>query len=468
MTGQPEAGLNQKGLGRAGLAWVAAQGFRDPYVIVIAIYIFIPWFVRSVVGDPVEGQALIGQGGLWGGVAVMLTMPLLGAVVDRMGPRKPGLALVVAAMAAICCSLWFVTPIGHPQAMLGVTYVIVAGASMSWLIAAHEMLHNALLLPAVGPSGAARASGAGLAAGNGISVLLLLLLLFAFALPGTIDLPFLPAQPLLGLDPALGEPSRIAGPIVGVLMALGSVPLFLLVRDQPRSGASIARAVVGGALDLARLFRNVRGNANPLLYLLARMIFTDGLTAILLFGGIFASGVMAWGTLEMLGYGLLLSMAAVAGGLLAGRMDMAIGPRPALMLQLLGLIGLEFAVIGCDRSHIAHFAISPAPVWSSPIFATAPELAFLALGCSLAICVTAAYASSRTLLTRVAPAEQMGAFFGLYALSGSATMWLGPLLVAMATRAVGTQAAGFWPVIGLLTVGLVLLAFVKGGGKLKA
>ena len=80
---------------RATRAWALAQAVRDPYVILITIYIFVPWFVRAVVGDPVQGQALVAQGGKWGGWAVMLSMPLLGATIDRLGPRKPLLAPVV-------------------------------------------------------------------------------------------------------------------------------------------------------------------------------------------------------------------------------------------------------------------------------------------------------------------------------------------------------------------------------------
>jgi UMF1 family MFS transporter len=95
-----------------------------------------------------------------------------------------------------------------------------------------------------------------------------------------------------------------------------------------------------------------------------------------------------------------------------------------------------------------------------------PEILFLAVGCGMAITVTAAYASSRTLLTRVAPADKLGIYFGIYALSGYATMWLGPWLVETATQAGGSQAAGFVPVIGLLVVGLLLLLKVKGGGRL--
>ena len=442
-----------------------AQAARDPYVILITIYIFAPWFVTQVVGDPVQGQALVAQGSKWGGWAVMASMPLIGAIIDRLGPRKPALATVIIAMSAIIASLWWVLPKGVPGG-LPILWVVWAGGLMTWLFAAHEMLHNALLVPAAGVRGAARASGLALAGGNALSVLLLLAVLLAFALPGTVDWAWLPAAPLLGLDPALGEPARITAPIVAALLLLGSVPLLLRVPDAARTGIGLARAVRMGAADLVQLLRDVGGNRNPLLYLVARMIFTDGLTAILLFGGIYAAGTMGWGTLEMLFYGITLSVAAVAGGLLAGRLDAWIGPRPALIAELVLLMIVQGLALGGGRERILFQPASAAPLWDGPMFTTLPELVFLGIGCGLAITVTAAYASSRTLLTRIVPPENLGVYFGIYALSGYATMWLGPLLVETATRLGGTQAAGFVPVIGLLGVGLLLLLKVKGGGRI--
>ncbi|WP_156255670.1 MFS transporter [Sandarakinorhabdus oryzae] len=442
-----------------------AQAARDPYVILITIYIFAPWFVRAVVGDPIIGQALVAQGGKWGGWAVMVSMPLLGAMIDRLGPRKPLLCPVILAMAACSFSLWWVVPAGHDG--LGIAWVIGVGAVMTWLFAAHEMLHNSLLVPAAGMAGAARASGLGLAGGNAMSVGLLILLMVAFVLPGTVNWSWLPAAPLFGLDPALGEPARITGPIVAGLMLVGSLPLFALVPDRPRSSARLGAAFAGGASDLWRLLSDVRGYRNPMLYLVARMLFTDGLTCILLFGGIFAAGVMGWGTLQMLGYGITLSIAAVAGGLLASRLDGWFGPRRALMGELLLLILIEAVQLGSAKDHIFYRPAAATPLWDGPMFTTLPELVFLGLGCGVAVTVTSAYASSRTLLTRLAPPDRLGAFFGLYALSGTATMWLGPLLLERATLIGGTQAAGFVPVVGLLATGLLLLLFVRGGGRLE-
>ncbi|PZN96466.1 MAG: MFS transporter [Alphaproteobacteria bacterium] len=449
---------------RAARAWAFAQATRDPYVILIAIYIFAPYFVTRVVGDPVAGQTLVAAANKWGGWLVVLTAPLLGAAVDRLGPRKPWLAVVVGLMALCNALLWFVQPGGVG---LPITAVVFIFGALTVLIAYHEMLHNALLLPAAGVRGAAGASGLALAGGNAFSVLMLVGVLFAFVLPGKVDWSWLPATPLLGLDPALAEPDRFVGPLVAVVMALGIIPLLKLVPDMARSRATVGEAFRAGAGDLAQLFREARGHRDALTFLVARMIYTDGLTAILVFGGLYAAGVMRWATLEMLGYGIVLSVAAVIGGLLAGRLDHAIGPRLAVKLEIAGLIVFQSLILGMGRDKILWAPWTGTPFWNGPMFTTRPEIIFLALGCGVAVCVSSAYASSRTLLTRVAPADKLGVFFGLYALSGSATMWLGPTLVEFATRQGGTQAWGMVPVVGMLATGLVILFFVRGGNRLQ-
>lgn len=420
--------------------------------------------MTRVIGDPVLGQTLVASANKWGGWAVMLTAPLLGAMVDRLGPRKPWLAGVVATLVMLIAALWFTPPTGAALPH-GAVIAIIAGITA--MFAYHEMLHNALLLPAAGMAGAGRASGLALAGGNAVSVVLLVTILVAFALPGKVDWSWLSAAPLFGLDRALGEPDRITTLIVAGIMAIGAIPLFRRVPDMARSALSLPQAFRAGAGDLAQLVREARGHRNPLIFLAARMIFTDGMTAILVFGGLYAAGVMHWGMLEMLGYGITLSIAAVAGGLLAGVLDDRIGPKLAVKLELALLIIVQTLVLGMGRDRILFQAWSGPKLWDGPMFTTLPEIVFLGLGSVLAIAITAAYASSRTLLTRVAPPDKMGVFFGLYVLSGSATMWLGPLLVESATRLGGTQAWGMAPVVGMLLIGLVILMFVRGGGRIE-
>ena len=450
----------------AAAAWALAQAARDPFVILITIYIFAPYYVTRVVGDPVAGQTLVAGANKWGGWIVMLTAPLLGATIDRLGPRKPWLAAVITLMVAMTTTLWFTPPAGATGgAGLSPLMVATVFAGMTVAFAYHEMLHNALLVPAAGLAGAARASGLGLAGGNGMSVLMLTGVLIAFALPGIVGWGWLPAAPLLGLDPAQGEPDRVTALIVAAVMAVGSVPLFLKVPDMARSALTLPAAVRAGAGDLVALFKGARGHRNVLTYLLSRMIFTDGLTAILVFSGLFAAGAMHWATLEMLAYGIILSVAAVAGGLMAGRLDDAIGPKNSLKVELAVLIVFWALALGMGRNRILYSPWQGAPLWDGPMFTTLPELVFLGLGCGLAITITAAYASSRTLLTRIAPPERLGVFFGLYVLSGAATMWLGPLLIEAATRAGGSQAIGLTPILGMLGIGWALLFAVRGGGR---
>ena len=421
--------------------------------------------MTRVVGDPVVGQTLIASANKWGGWLVMLTAPLLGALVDRLGPRKPWLAWVIGALTLLTASLWFTPPDGSGLPTWAVSIII---AAVTLLFAYHEMLHNALLLPAAGMAGAGRASGLALAGGNAVSVLMLVGVLFAFALPGKVAWSWLPAAPLLGLDPALGEPARITTLIVAAVMAVGAIPLFRLVPDMARSALTVPQALRAGVADLVQLVREARGHRNPLVFLGVRMIYTDALTAILVFGGLYAAGAMHWATLQMLGYGIVLSLAAVVGGLLAGWLDDHIGPKTAVKFELALLIVVQTLTLGMAHDRILFQPWHGQPLWDGPMFTTLPEIVFLGLGCFVAVAVSSAYASSRTLLTRVAPPDEMGVFSGLYVLSGTATMWIGPLLVEAATRWGGTQAWGMAPVVGMLFVGLCGLFFVRGGGSLHA
>ena len=452
-------------LDRAAWSWALFQGARDAYFVLITIYVFAPYFVRDVVGDPVRGQLLVAGAAKWAGWAVLVIIPILGATIDRLGPRKPWLFATVALMVPLTAALWWVAP-GGP---IGITAALAILALMGFLLAASDMLHNALLLPAAGMARAGAASGAALALVNALSVAVLGFVVWAFALPGKVGWGFIPAHPLFGLDPALHQTDRVVAPIAAGLMLIGAIPLFAFVRDVPATGARIGAAVRGGIADLALLFREARGHRNALLYLASVLLFTDGLTGILVFTGVYAAGAMGWGSLELLAYGMILSVFSVAGGILAGWLDQRIGPKAALKIELIGVAVSQVLGIGETRTTLFFTAYDPAahaPVWNGPLFRTAPDLALLVTGFLGAVSVTAAYASRRTMLTRVVPPDRIGVFFGLFAIAGTATMWLGPALVEVATAISGSQRIGILPDAGLIVVGLIVLLFVKGGGKL--
>lgn len=443
-------------LPRSAVAWAAFEGFRNPAVILITIYVFMPYFVSTVAPSPVEGQALVARAGQYAGWAVAVTAPLLGVMVDRLGPRKPALSLTVLMMLPLYAITWWVYPGGPvPPAVLMVTTAI-GHVLFAWT----EVFHNALLVPAAGRR-AAQASGLGLALGNLVSVVMLVAVLWAFSLPGAVDWPLVPATPLFGVDQAAHEPARMVGPISAVSLAVGLLLILWGVPDVESSGTGVVSAFRQGLADLKALVRELQREREAAIFLLARMLYADGKTAILFFGGVLAAGTMGWGTLEMLVYGILLSILAVAGGLLAGWLDGRIGPRAAVLAEIGVTVLAVLGLLGTRPGQLLWVPVSTEPLFGGPMFTTFAELGFIAVAGVSAISITAAYASSRTLLTYLVPPARIGTFFGLYALSGNATMWLGPMLVAWGTLLTQSQKGGFATVLIPLAVGFGLLLRVK-------
>jgi UMF1 family MFS transporter len=465
-SGEPIAPL-KTGLSRGALAWILQQGARDPYVILITIYIFSPYFSRVLVGDPVRGQALVANISTIYGLLTALTAPLLGAMIEQYGPRKPMLGLVAGVMVPALVALWWAMPSGGLPLMVTSALLIVLGVVYNW----GDVLSNSLMSRAAGavPGRAALISGLGYALANGLSVALLVFMLWGMVLPGQVDWPGVPHAPLFGLDPAKNEPSRISGPLAAAVLLLGAIPFFLWTPDVARTGRSWMASLRAGIAMLRDTFANLKGHKDIATYLGGRMLYCDGMTALLIFGGLFAAGLMKWGALEMLAYGISLSVFAVLGGLIAPWFDRVLGPRKAVQLEIAGALIMLIGTLGMGRERILFFwpydPAAHAPLWNGPLFRTLPELIYLGLGLMIAVFVTAQYASSRTLLIRLCPPDKTAAFFGLYALSGTATAWLGSLLVALATAIFHSQVAGFLPIAALLLAGFCVLFLVKGGER---
>ena len=465
VTVAPDRGLNTK-LDRGGLSWAIFEGGRDPYVILITIYIFIPYVAGTMIGDPVQGQEVISRWNQWVGWAVMATAPFLGASIDKLGRRKGLLALIVGLMIPVIASLWWAKPDGTG---LSVATTMLMAMTATLLFAYSEILHNSLLIRAAGLGAAHKASGLALSLGNLFSVLALAFTAWAFALPGSVDWAWVPEKPLFGLDAAAHEPERVVALMAAGLLALGSIPIFLFTPDAPPTGIRPLKALSQGAADLWRMLRTISQFKDAAIYIGSRMFFVDGMNGVLVYAGVYAVGVMKWGALEMLGYGILLSIFAVLGGFVGRWLDAGVGPKNALRIEIvMSMIGLA-AMLGMRPDLILFFwAYDPAahaPLWNGPVFTHLPDWIFVIVGFSNAIFITAQYASSRTLLTRLTPPDQTGAFFGVYALSGVATAWLAPTLVNQGTVITGTQQGGFAMLLVLLALGLAGLSFVRGGGR---
>jgi UMF1 family MFS transporter len=447
------------------VSWAIFEFARSPYISLVYIYVFAPYFANTVIGDPVKGQEAWSFANTIVGVCVALLAPVLGAIADRTGGRKPWLLGLVAIMAPACMMLWWALPGAQGGLPLAVIFVLIVLLATSFQFT--DMFHSSMLPSLAPPARIGGLSGLGIATGNFGTMLGLVVMLFGVALPasGVVDLDILPERPLFGLDPALHEHERIAGPVAGMWFVLFSFPLFLWTPDRPATGVSAGRAIREGLAQLWLTIRRAREVANVGLYLLARMLYTDGKVAIIAYAGIYAVGTFHWDLGALLLFGLSLTPFAIVGGLLGGWVDNRFGSKRAIQISVgltcLGLLGAISITPTAIFFLIPYDSAASGPVWSFPYFRTLPELVYVAMFMVLSATVTAAFANSRTMMARIAPLSMMSQFFGLYGLSGTATSFMGHGLVATFTRLFQSQRAGVASILIMLLAGLTLLQWVR-------
>lgn len=182
---------------------------------------------------------------------------------------------------------------------------------------------------------------------------------------------------------------------------------------------------------------------------------------------IYASIALHWNLIEMLAFGVILQVFAVLGGFVSAWLDSWLGAKRAVLIEIIvTLVCLMLEVSMTPTSMLFVLPVDPSHhVWGGPIFQTAPEVAYLAASVVIAISITAAYASSRALMAHLSPPGMEGELFGLYALSGSASAWLAPLMVTVFTALYQSPRVGFGAIGLLLVVGFLLLLFVKPPAK---
>ena len=443
------------------LSWAFFEGARNPHVLLITIYIFAPYFYLHLVGDPVKGQSLWGDLNSLAGLIIALVAPALGAIADAGGRRKPWLLAWSISLAGTAMLLWYALPKEAGLSLFAISVLLVATFCSFDFTA---VFHNAMLPTLVPDNRVGRLSGLALALGNLSGVILLLFMLFCFVLPGVVDWPFIPAKPWFGLDKAAFEPERIVGPLFAVWFFIFGMPIFLFTPDQPGIALGPIKAVRQGLASLARTVRSLRNYRNVTIFLITRMIYNDGCNAVLIFGGGYAATTFHWSTLDLLAYGVILSVFATYGGVFGGWIDHRFGSRNGLLIAVGGtMVGLVLSL--SMRPDMILFFIpydaSLPPVHSLPFFKTLPEIIYVIIVIIIAIFITASYANSRTMMARIAPTEKMAEFFGLYALSGTATAFLAPFVVARFTEFSHSNAIGLASILILLGIGCVGLLFVK-------
>ena len=297
--------------------------------------------------------------------------------------------------------------------------------------------------------------GAGYAGGI---VSLVIVLGFMAANPATGKTLF-GLVPIFGLDPKTFEGDRITGPLTGLWFIIFVLPMFLLTPDIP-ARLPLRTAVSQGLRELRATLAELTKSRSMTTFLIANMIYTDGLVSLFAFGGIYAVGTFGWNTIQIGTFGILLAISGAFGAWLGGKLDDRLGPKTVITGSLLILLSSIAAILLITRDSIFFISVTP-PIPNGPLFAAPAEKVYLALGALIGLAAGPLQAASRTMLIRLAPRDRITQYFGLFALTGKVTSFFGPLLIGTITAATMSQKAGMAVLVPFFLAGLVLLSRVK-------
>jgi UMF1 family MFS transporter len=345
---------------------------------------------------------------------------MLGAMADQFGRRKPWIVAFSLLCIAATAGLWFVQP--------GSEFVTVALILFFFSTVGSEaaiIFYNAMLPDLASKENVGRWSGWAWGLGYAGGMVCLVVALYGFI---QVEVP------PFGLDEAYSEPVRATFLLVAVWYLLFSMPLFFNTPDTPRTNIGLSKAVTNGWQQLKDSVAHVKKYRHILRFLVARMVFIDALATVFAFGGIYAAGTFNMDATQVLIFGIGLNITAGIGAGLFAWVDDLLGSRRTMLISLGALIIITTAIL-----------LVTSVTW------------FYITGLALGIFVGPVQAASRTYMARVAPDHLKNQMFGLLALSGKVTAFIGPFLVGWVTFFAASQRVGMSVIVMLFIIGFVLL-----------
>jgi MFS transporter, UMF1 family len=409
-------------------AWCLFDWANSPTPTVVVTFVFAPYFARGIVGNEAEGLALWSWGIAASALIIAVLAPITGAIADASGPRKPWLAFFSAVTILATAGLWFAAP--DPTWIIP-TLILVAMVNIGFETG--TVFNNAMLPDLAEPKTIGRLSGWawGLGYGGGIACLCAALFIF-----------IMPEQAPFGLDKAKSEHVRAVALLVAGWYLFFGWPLFVWTPDRISSRLTIGAATRNGMRRLVETARELRHHKNIMRFLIARLLYIDGLNTLFALGGVYAATTFAMDEEGVLTFAIALNITAGLGAFGFAWMDDKVGARRTLFLTLSCLIVVSAAIL-----------IVEDVLW------------FWILGLVLGLFIGPVQSASRSLMARMTPPDMTGEMFGFFALSGKLTSFLGPLLVGLVAYATDSQRLGMGVIVVLMLLGLLILRTVPEPGR---
>ncbi|MDX8492756.1 MFS transporter [Mesorhizobium sp. VK22B] len=440
----------QRATGRGIWGWMFFDWAAQPFFTVVTTFIFGPYFASRMVSDPVVGQAAWAWGIAAAGLVIAVLSPILGSIADQTGPRKPWIAFFAAVKITSLSLLWLAAPGSN-------VFLIVLLFSLASVAAEFSTVFNDSMMPRLVPkSEIGRISNIawGLGYLGGMIALIFVILFMA----GNLETgkTIIGLDPILGLDPKLGEDARATGPMSAGWYFLFILPMFFFTPDAAK-GIPIGPAVREGLSELKSTLAEARKRGGIFRFLVARMIYQDGVNALLTQGGVFAAAMFGWSITEIGIFGIILNVVAIFGCWIAARLDTALGSKAVVMIALVMLTVATAGIISTGPGFTLLGLVQLPMADSGGLFGTAAEKAYILYGLLIGLAFGPVQASSRSYMARSVTAAESGRYFGIYALSGRATSFLAPFLLATISYLSDSSRLGMAVIILFLGIGMAIL-----------
>lgn len=400
-------------------SWALYDWANSAFTTLVVTFIYSTYFTQAMAPDEIAGTAWWSRAVGLSALIVALTSPLLGAAADRGGTRKLYLGLCTGICVTGTVALAFIPPGAPHAALTALTLFVLANVAFEMSM----VFYNAFLPDIASEGRIGRVSGYGWGLGYAGGLLCMVLALVGFVRPEV---------PWFGISTENGFNIRATNLLVAGWYLVFSLPIFFVVPEKRIRGAGLR---FGAAMaQLRETFRAVGRYREIVKFLVARLVYNDGLVTIFAFGGIYAAGTFGMPISEVILFGIALNLASGLGALVFGVVDDRIGGKKTILLTL---VALSIATV------MAVLAPTKAWLWAAGIL--------------IGIFVGPNQSASRSLMGRFVPERHRAEFFGFFAFSGKVTSFMGPLLLGLAASAFHTQRAG---------VATVLLFFLVGGALL--
>lgn len=405
---------------KAIFGWVMYDFANSSFTTLIVTFVYATYFTKAIAENPVSGTVLWGRAITITALAVAVLSPLLGRIADKTNRRKHFLLIFTAISVISSAMLYWPLPGETMKALLWFTLANIA-------FEMGMVFYNSFLPDLASPRKIGRISGFGWGVGYFGGLVAMGIAMVCFINP---------EAPCFGLAKASGQNIRATNVLVAVWFGLFSLPFFFLVQEPERTKL-LQPKELGFFSGIRQTVSDLTDFPHTLKFLLARLIYNDGLITIFAFGGIYAAGTFHFSFEEIMVFGIVLNLAAGFGALFFGIADDLLGSRTTILLSLLGLIvAALIAVLTTNKA----------------LFWTAGIIVGLFSGPN--------QSASRSLMAKFTPKSKESEFFGFFAFSGKFTAFLGPLALSVITDAFNSQRAGMTVVILFFICGALLLNLV--------